>query len=163
MVYGRQGSTTRLRLVIRAPVHDPKSPILATEEICLTSDITQVPAVVKIAGFQKENVSIVVHRVRSVGCAKSASACVECPRKFGYTFAWVSRNLMHNGHFWHQEEYNKTQKRPRRKYSLFAKLGNHWKRVSPIICRNKRESELFFYKSLARATALGIRIEVGPI
>lgn len=70
---------------------------------------------------------------------------------------------MHGGHFWHKEEYNKTQKHPRRKYSLFAKVGRSWKRVSPITCRNKKESEVFFYKSLTRSEALGMRIEVRPV
>ena len=55
---------------------------------------------------------------------------------------------MHNGHFWHQEEQNKLASRPRRKYSLFGKVHNQWKRVSPITCRNKKEAELFFYKTL---------------
>ena len=64
---------------------------------------------------------------------------------------------MHKGHFWHLAETGC------RKYSLFAKVGRSWKRVSPITCRNKKESEVFFYKSLTRSEALGLRIEVRAV
>ena len=70
---------------------------------------------------------------------------------------------MHNGHFWHQEEYNQTREHPRHKYSLFGKVGRSWKRVSPITCRNKKESELFFHKTLARSDVFGIQVEVRPV
>jgi len=64
---------------------------------------------------------------------------------------------MHNGHFWHQSETTCRQ------YSLFGKVGRSWKRVSPITCRNKKESELFFHKTLARSDVFGIQVEVRPV
>ena len=67
---------------------------------------------------------------------------------------------MHNGHFWHQEEKNKLATRPHRKYSLFGKVGRSWKRVSPITCRDKKEAELFFYRTLARSEVFGVKVQV---
>ena len=70
---------------------------------------------------------------------------------------------MHNGHFWHQEEQNKLASRPRRKYSLFGKVHNQWKRVSQITCRNKREAELFFYRTLAKASAFEVKVQARTV
>lgn len=64
---------------------------------------------------------------------------------------------MHNGHFWHLSETRC------RKYSLFGKVGHRWKRLSAITCRNKRESELYFRKILARSGAFGIKVQVRPV
>ena len=65
---------------------------------------------------------------------------------------------MHKGHFWH-----KTETGNRRKYSLFAKVGNRWKRMSPITCRDKKESEVFFRKTLAKSGSFGLAVQVRPI
>lgn len=70
---------------------------------------------------------------------------------------------MHKGHFWHDEERNKLADRPRRKYSLFGKVGRSWKRVSPITCRNKKEAELFFYRTLARSSAFKVKVQVRTV
>ena len=64
---------------------------------------------------------------------------------------------MHKGHFWHLSETTCRQ------YSLFGKVGRSWKRVSPITCRNKKESELFFHKTLARSDVFGVQVEVRPV
>ena len=64
---------------------------------------------------------------------------------------------MHKGHFWHLEETGC------RKYSLFAKVGRSWKGVSPITCRNRKESELFFFKTLSRASGFKVKVQVRPI
>ncbi len=64
---------------------------------------------------------------------------------------------MHSGNFWHLEET------VCRKYSLFAKVGRSWKRVSPITCRNKKESEVFFFKSLERASGFKVKVQVRPV
>ena len=70
---------------------------------------------------------------------------------------------MNPNQFFNWEEYNQTREHPRHKYSLFGKVGRSWKRVSPITCRNKKESELFFHKTLARSDAFGIQVEVRPV
>lgn len=59
--------------------------------------------------------------------------------------------------------FNPAENSRRRKYSLFGKVDGHWQRVSPITCRNKKESEVFFRKSLARSDVFGIRVEVRPV
>ena len=64
---------------------------------------------------------------------------------------------MHNGHFWHLSE---TSCKP---YSLFGKVHNQWKRVSPITCRNKREAKDFFYKTLAKSSAYKVPVMVRPV
>ena len=64
---------------------------------------------------------------------------------------------MHNGHFWHLSETSC------RKYSLFGKVGRSWKRVSPITCRNKKEAQEFFYKTLAKVEAFKIKVQVRPV
>ena len=64
---------------------------------------------------------------------------------------------MHSGHFWHLSETSC------RKYSLFGKVGRSWKRVSPITCRNKKESEVFFRETLAKASAFQVKVEVRPV
>ena len=64
---------------------------------------------------------------------------------------------MHNGHFWHLSET------PCKKYSLFAKVSNQWKRLSPITCRNKKESEVFFRETLAKSSAFSVKVEVRPV
>ncbi|KKL71250.1 hypothetical protein LCGC14_2096800 [marine sediment metagenome] len=65
---------------------------------------------------------------------------------------------MHEGHFWHKVETG-----TRRKYSLFAKIGNRWKRVSAITCRDKRESEVFFRGTLAKSDVFGLKVQVRPV